>query len=103
MIFTMAATVSLASCAAFVLLVPSHARPQRPNTVPDTAAQASSSNGTDASKQQAVAAPARAAGFQLSQFIKDVTGMGGDFYRMLSIIFLLGMGHINEVRGCKEE
>ena len=36
-------------------------------------------------------------GFQLKNFMRDVACMGPDFYRMLLIIGLYSMGHINEV------
>ncbi len=111
----MAATVSLASCAAFVMLVPSHVRPQREAAPEEAAAatpggasssassadQASSSSSSfsssSSSSSTASSGSKKEGGFKLSQLIKDVVGMGQDFYRMLLIISLYGMGHINEV------
>lgn len=90
----MAATVSLASCLAFVLLVPSHVRPQHaPPPAPAAATAAAAAGGSAEGSQE----QQKKSGFQLAQFVKDVCSMGGDFYRMLIIICFYGMGHINEV------
>lgn len=116
LIFTMAATVSLASCVAFVMLVPSHVRPQKEREPEEggvaavaPAAASCSSPSSEVASSTSAASPIIAeasgiantksgakSGFQMSQLIKDVVGMGPDFYRMLLIICLYGMGHINE-------
>lgn len=76
LIFTLAATVSLASCIAFVLLVPSHVRPLQGGRRDSSGALIK--------------------GFKMSQLVQDVKNMGLDFYRMLIIVALYGMGHISE-------
>ncbi len=82
LIFTMAATVSLASCLAFVVLVPSHVRPVQQGV------------GKDQKKRLLE-------GFSLAQFALDVASMGGEFYRMLLLVGLYCSTHINEVRNPK--
>ena len=83
-IFTLAATVSLASCLAFVMLVPSHVRPSDP--------VATASSGS-APQQQGQEKPQ---GFQLAKLMTDVWNMGADFYRMLLVVGLYCSSHINE-------
>lgn len=126
MIFFAAASVSLLSTFAFIFLVPAHVRPQTPRvpapqqqqeqqqplastdsaamlTQPLLEPSASSTSSSPApaalaaaQQQQGAAAPAQGAGFSLKQFMKDVTSMGADYYRMLSVICLYALGHINE-------
>lgn len=82
LIFLMAATLSLASCAAFVLLVPSHGRPVTP-------APSSASGG---------AAPPRPSSplAAIQQVLKGAAGMGPAFFRMQLLVCLYCMGNIGE-------
>jgi len=102
LIFAMAATLSLASCAAFVAFVPAH---KNSSAAAATAAErpaggaatvASSPASTSAADGAAAAPVSAKRGFQLAQFLKDVVSMGSDFYRMLLVVALYGMGHISE-------
>jgi hypothetical protein len=38
-------------------------------------------------------------GLSIGKFFQDCKAMGSDFYRMLLIVSMYGMGHIGEVRG----
>ena len=86
LIFTMAATVSLASCLAFVLLVPSHVRPTEKKPPAEAAAD-----------RQAKLAPQSSQWLtQMRKIFKDIRSMGADFYRMLGVVGLYCAAHINE-------
>lgn len=76
LIFTMAATLSLASCLAFIFLVPSHVRPTESKPV-ETVSSAMN-------QQQQAEAPGRF--HQVSKVLKDMSSMGADFYRMLVVV-----------------
>ncbi|PNG99070.1 hypothetical protein TSOC_015157, partial [Tetrabaena socialis] len=85
LIFYSASFVSLAATVAFTVLVPAHARtpaPAAPVPAP----------GTPAAAAAAAAGPAGG----LRELLSNVRSLGGDFYRMLGVICLYGMGHINE-------
>lgn len=92
LIFLLAATVSVASCLAFAFLVPSHKRPQQAAAAPAAAPASGSATQQAAQQQQGQ----QQQGFSLRGFWRDVRSMGPDFYRMLAVIALYGMGHINE-------
>ncbi|KAG2483605.1 hypothetical protein HYH03_017547 [Edaphochlamys debaryana] len=96
LIFYSAATVSLLATLAFVFFVPAHAR-ESPATAPAAAAAAAAASpagAQTAAKPAAAAAAGPLAG--LKELIKTASAMGSDFYRMLGVISLYGMGHINE-------
>ena len=88
LIFTMAATVSLASCLAFILLVPSHVRPTE--KVPAGAAPS-----TPEAAGKLSPTPFRWLS-QLRKVWNEVRSMGADFYRMLGVVGLYCAAHINE-------
>jgi MFS family permease len=96
LIFTLAAGLSLASTVAFVLMVPAHARPIVAAPAPAGASSASSSS--PASGSSPAAAAPQQPGFRraVAKFAKDVASMGTDFYRMLLVVSLYGLGHISE-------
>ncbi|KAG2437003.1 hypothetical protein HYH02_011435 [Chlamydomonas schloesseri] len=99
LIFYSAATVSLAACIAFVLFVPAHTR--TPTPAPAATAVASTLgtvDGASSSGAAAAAAPAAAPGpfAGAREFFRSVASMGSDFYRMLGVICLYALGHINE-------
>lgn len=78
LIFIMASVVSLGSCIAFALVVPDH-------QAPATTAAASGKPAVAKSKT-----------LSLPQLWSDVKNMGSNFYRMLAVVSLYGLGHINE-------
>ncbi|KAG2431419.1 hypothetical protein HXX76_009434 [Chlamydomonas incerta] len=96
LIFYSAATVSLAACIAFVLFVPAHERTPTPVAAPGAVASTLGSvDGAGAAVAAGTAAaPGRFAGAQ--EFFRSVVSMGSDFYRMLGVICLYALGHINE-------
>jgi hypothetical protein len=104
LIFLMAASVSLASCLAFVLLVPNHARPVQ--KVPEHSSESPAGN-----SQTQGPTTASTQGLSLSKIWRDVMSMGSDFYRMLVVVGLYCSAHINEVsmlnfcqfEGCKDQ
>ncbi len=110
LIFTMAASLTVASTLAFVMLVPSHARPLTPEQQKDQTAQqlykaqqAQHAADTAAAAAEGRAAPAppaapapRAKGLNPAKLYRDAVSMGSDFNRMLGVICMYGLGHINE-------
>lgn len=97
LIFYSAATVSLAACIAFVLFVPAHTRTPTPAAVPTAIAStlgAPVDGTTHPGSAAAAAVPGPFAG--AGEFFRSVASMGSDFYRMLGVICLYAMGHINE-------
>ncbi|MEW5305886.1 MAG: hypothetical protein WDW36_008400 [Sanguina aurantia] len=89
LIFAAAASVSLASCIAFVVLVPAHKRPETPE------APAVATVGADGVTVTA-AVPAAKTGISLGKVWGDVRSMGSAFWRMLVVVALYGACHINE-------
>lgn len=98
LIFYSASAVSLAACIAFVVFVPAHARMPTP-AAPAAAAAAAAASTTGAAVGAAVAeGSGKKAGFLhgAKEFLKSVSSMGTDFYRMLGVICMYALGHINE-------
>ncbi|GIL92503.1 hypothetical protein Vretimale_19328 [Volvox reticuliferus] len=96
LIFYSAATVSLTACLAFVVFVPAHTRaaPQ-----PHEPVAVASSNGATAASTATASSSLAPSGQLLTgarDFVRSVVSMGSDFYRMLGVISLYALGHINE-------
>jgi hypothetical protein len=110
LIFLLAAAMTVASTIAFVALVPSHARPLSAAEVAEKAgrdahaAKLVAAGHSQASADAAATAAAAADNDKLSvwdrvvQVVRDMGSMGADYYRMLLVICMYGLGHINEVR-----
>ncbi|KXZ45371.1 hypothetical protein GPECTOR_55g277 [Gonium pectorale] len=99
LIFYSAAAVSLTATIAFIAFVPAHTRPPREAAPAPAAAAASATQPQAAASQPAAAAAAAAPGGFLAgarEFLRSVANMGVDFYRMLGVICLYALGHINE-------
>jgi hypothetical protein len=84
LIFMLAAAVSLAACVAFVVFVPAHAR-----TAETAAASTEPSTSSAATEKSTPQTGLRAT-------LSALSSMGLDFYRMLGVICLYAMGHVNE-------
>ncbi|GIL51782.1 hypothetical protein Vafri_7700 [Volvox africanus] len=97
LIFYSAAAVSLTACLAFVVFVPAHTR-VAPQPHAPVAADSISSGSTTASIAPACSSFEPSGGLlsDVQDFVRSVASMGADFYRMLGVISLYALGHINE-------
>ncbi|GFR42907.1 hypothetical protein Agub_g3903 [Astrephomene gubernaculifera] len=90
LIFYSAATVSLLATLAFVVFVPAHERVVEAKQAPTQAAA-----GSDAAVSSSPSASSSSSS-GVAGFLRSVVSMGSDFYRMLGVICLYAMGHVNE-------
>lgn len=97
LIFYSASAVSLAACIAFVCFVPAHARVPTP-AAPAAAAATAAASSTGAAASAVAEGSGKKPGFLhgAKEFLKSVSSMGTDFYRMLGVICMYALGHINE-------
>ncbi|GLC58839.1 hypothetical protein PLESTB_001406700 [Pleodorina starrii] len=101
LIFYSAATVSLVACLAFVVFVPAHPREQPQQgqgQAVGAAAPAAVAAGSGAPSASASSEKGGLSGVVsgLQEFVRGVVSLGSDFYRMLGVISLYALGHINE-------
>ncbi|GLI69735.1 hypothetical protein VaNZ11_014411, partial [Volvox africanus] len=97
LIFYLAAAVSLIACLAFVMFVPAHTRMAPQPHMPATATSSSSGPNTiPIAPASSSLAPSGGLFSDVQDFVRSVASMGSDFYRMLGVISLYALGHINE-------